>query len=124
MVVPHPMQIRIVEPTLLEWTVVEPESPEPHRWIGGLEHLERAIELNPKDELARRKLVVRLLSSVGTHELPRAYLGSPEHDLKALDAADEHLRYLSDESDRNSLAAQVAEERKTIKDYLRGDNLR
>ena len=119
MVVPHPMQIRIVEPTLLEWTMVEPGSSEPHRWIGGPEHLERAVELNPKDELARRKLVARLLSSVGTHELPRAYVGSPENDLKALDAADEHLRHVSDESDRNLLAAHVAEERKTIEDYLR-----
>lgn len=119
LVVPHPLQIRIVEPTLSEWTIVEPGSSEPHRWIGGREHLVQAIELNPNDELARRKLVIHILSHVGTHELPRTYVGSPQDDLKGLRDAEEHLQHLTDESVRNSLAAQVAEEIKLIEDYLR-----
>jgi hypothetical protein len=51
MLIPQPLAIRIVEPTLLEWAEVEQNSSEPHRWIGGLEHLERAIELDPTDLL-------------------------------------------------------------------------
>jgi hypothetical protein len=47
MLVPHPLHVRVVEPTLLEWTEVEPGCSEPHRCLGGYEHLKRAIELAP-----------------------------------------------------------------------------
>jgi hypothetical protein len=77
--VPHPLHVRVVEPTLLEWTEVEPGCSEPHRWLGGYEHLKRAIELAPDDELARRKLVVLILGRVGfaSYELPVGYLAPP-----------------------------------------------
>ena len=121
MLVPHPLHLRVVEPTLLEWTEVEPRCSEPHRWLGGYEHLKRGIELQPDDQLARRKLIVSILGGVGfaTHELPVGYIGVPDEGLASLSEAEALLEGLSDEGDRRDFAAQVAEKRAQIHEYLR-----
>jgi hypothetical protein len=122
MLVPHPLQVRVVEPTLLEWTVVEPECAEPHLWLGGHEHLKRAVELAPDDELAKRKLIILILGRVGfaSHELPVGYLGTANEDLAALSEAEMLLNGLSSNDDRTQLAAEIAEERRLIQSYMRG----
>lgn len=118
MLIPHPLQIRVVEPTLLEWTVVEPACSEPHRWLGGFEHLEKAIELDPADQIALREFVICLLSRVdyATHHLPVGYLGSA---LEVLQRAESLLAGISCESDRFAYVAEVAEQKALIHEYLR-----
>jgi hypothetical protein len=124
MLIPQPLAFRIVEPTLLEWTEVEPNCSEPHRWIGDLEHLERAIELDPTDQIALTKLVVVLLSGVdyATHELPYGYLGLPSEDLADLSKAEALLPRLANEDERAAFAADIAEERYAINEYLQKQN--
>ncbi|MGB8733190.1 MAG: hypothetical protein WCC99_18215 [Candidatus Sulfotelmatobacter sp.] len=121
MLVPHPLRLRIVEPTLLEWTVVEPECSEPHRWLGGYDHLRRAIELQPDDELARKKLVAYILGRVtfAAHELPTGYLGVAREDLATLMEAEGLLAGLSSGDERQKLAAEIVEHRAVIQEYLR-----
>jgi len=121
MLVPHPLHIRVIEPTLLEWTLVEQECYEPHLWLGGSEHLRRAIELAPDDELVKKKLIVLILSQVGfnTHELPDGYLGTVNEDLDALSEAERLLKGLSSYDDREKLVGDIADERRLIHDYLR-----
>jgi hypothetical protein len=121
MLIPHPLAIRIVEPTLLEWTEVEPSSSEPHRWIGGPEHLEKAIELDPMDQIALKKLVIVLLSQVGnnTHELPHGYLGSASQDLATLSRVETLLPRLANEDDRAAYAADIVEARHVIHEHVR-----
>jgi hypothetical protein len=120
MLLPYPLSRRIVEPTLLEWTVVEPSDSEPHRWIGGLEHLEQAIELDPGDSIALRELVILLLSQVSyeTQELPFGYLGSTSEGLAALSRAEALLPRLANEEDRAAYAADIADGRYAIQEYL------
>ena len=122
MLVPHPLYIRIVEPTLLEWMLIESECSEPHRWLGGEEHLRKAIELDPNDELARQKLIVFILGRVGfnSHELPAGYLGIAQDDLAALNEAEVLLQGLSNYDDRIELAAEIDEERRLIQEHLDG----
>jgi len=124
MLIPRPLAVRIVEPTLLEWAEVEPSSSEPHRWIGGLEHLEKAIELNPTDHIALKKLIIVLLSAVdyAAHELPYGYLGSVSEDLAALSKAEALLPRLANEDDRAAYAVDIAEQRYVIHEYLRKQN--
>jgi hypothetical protein len=119
--IPQPLQVRIVEPTLLEWTLVDPQCYEPHLWLGGFDHLRHAHELAPGNELVRKKLVVAILSRVGfsTHELPAGYLGIPTQDLADLAEAEGLLQGLSSSEDRVQLLAEIAEERTLIREYLR-----
>jgi len=121
MAVPHPLRLRIVEPTLVEWTAVEPKCPEPHRWLGGYEHLKSALELDETDEVARRKLVVCILGSVGysTHERPSGYVGNPQQDLASLVEAEGLLQGLPNEDERRQWASEIQEERVLIQQYLR-----
>jgi hypothetical protein len=119
MTVPHPLQLRVVEPTLVEWTAVDPKCSEPHRWLGGYEHLKSALEIDPRDELAIQKLIVLILGSVGTQELPDRYVGEPRLDLVALEEAEELLHGLSSDNERRQLAEAIQEERSLIRRYLR-----
>jgi len=119
MLAPHPLRRRVIEPTLAEWLQVEPASSEPHRWLGGYEHLKRAIELDPSDEIARRRFIGGILGQVNysTHELPSGYLGEPNGDLAALAEAEAALAGLSSD-DRGRAAAEFAEQRRLIEEYL------
>jgi hypothetical protein len=121
MLIPRSLQIRLVEPTLLEWTLVDPQCYEPHLWLGGYDHLRHAHELAPGNELVRKKLVAAILSRVGfsTHELPAGYLGVPTEDLAHLAEAEGLLQGLASNEDRVQLLAAIAEERNLIREYLR-----
>lgn len=121
MAVPHPLRVNVIEPTLLEWTVVEPDCSEPHRWLGGYEHLKSAIEADANDEIARRKLVALILGSVdySTHELPRGYIGEPSRDLAALEEAAELVSNLMDQSERQDISQEIEELRLRVLAYLR-----
>jgi hypothetical protein len=117
---PQRLQKRIIEPTLAEWLKVEPTCAEPHRWLGGYGHLKRAIELDPADDIARRRFISCILASVdyATHELPHGYIGDPGADLAVLLEAEAALPGLSSEDERRHSAAEIAEQRRLIEDYL------
>jgi hypothetical protein len=88
--------------------------------LGGYDHLKRAIELQPGDELARRKLVVSILGRVSsaTHELPTGYLGVALEDLAILSEAEGLSAGLSSGEERQKLAAEIVEQRALIQEYL------
>jgi hypothetical protein len=121
--IPHPLRARILEPTLLEWAEIEPENSEPHRWMGGYEHLKRAVDLQPDDEIARRELVLWILNRVAmnAHEIPAGYgyMGVPEEGLCSLAEADTLTSGLPSPEERAKTASEIAVERALIFEYLR-----
>lgn len=121
MLLPHPLKIRLVEPTLLEWTTVEPACSEPHRWLGGPEHLKQALQLDPEDELARRKLIIWTMGQVSAycHPIPKDYTGDFKDDLAALAEADELVPELPDGHHRDFFASQIRFDRARILEHLR-----
>jgi hypothetical protein len=117
MAIPHPLRLRIIEPTLSEWTAVDLRCSEPHRWIGGYEHLKLALDLDEGDHIARRKLIICLLT-VGTQELPDSYVGDPHQDLASLVEAEALLQGLPSEEERQQWFVTIQEERFLIQQYL------
>ena len=83
--------------------------------------MEKAIELDPEDQIALRGFIVCLLSQVdySTHHLPVGYLGSPMKDLDVLQRAENLLPGISNEDDRTAYAAEIAEQKGLIREYLR-----
>jgi len=119
MLIPHPLHVRLVEPTLLEWTLVQPLCSEPHLWLGGYDHVKQALELEPDNQLARRKLIIILWGQVDFKSYEFDHLGNIEKDLSTLRDVEELLKGLSNEEDRLSLAAALAEDRRVIEEHLR-----
>lgn len=119
MLVPHPLHVRIVEPTLLEWTVVEPNCSEPHLWLGGYDHVKRAFELEPDNQLARRKLIIFIWGRVDFESYEWGHLGNADKDLATLSEVEELLKGLSNEEDRLNLASDLAKDRTWIEEHWR-----
>lgn len=117
---PHQLSKRLLEPTLKEWVDAEPACSEPHRWLGGYEHLKQALQLDPSDQIARCKFIDFILGHVAysTHELPWGYLGIPWEDLQALNEVETELPKLIDTKFRTSTAAILAEQLGLIQKYL------
>ena len=94
----YPLQNRIVAKTLAERLERNPESGEPHRWVGWLRHLQQAFAIDTNGQIAGRKLIVGILSQVAhsTRELFRRYLGNPQKDRLALMQATSRLECVSE----------------------------
>ena len=121
LLMPYPLSKFMLEPTLAEWIEAEPEEAEPHRWLGSHEHLRRALELNPDDEIAIHRLAMMTLNGVAysTHELPYyGYLGDPQEDLLALEEIESHIERISDEEKKSNYRDLIIEEREIINNYL------
>jgi hypothetical protein len=116
--IPHPLQVRVVEPTLLEWMAIEPHRAEPHLWLGGYDHVKRAFELEPDSQLARRKLIILVWARVDFESYELGHLSNIEKDLATLSEVEGLLDGLSNEDDRLRLVADLAEDRRLIKEHL------
>ena len=89
---PQPLYARLVVPTAREWANSKPQEPRAHLWLGLLRcdnptlHVERALELDPALELARKTLVQWILADIdyNQHEMPSLYIHDPRADLEAL----------------------------------------
>ncbi|UWZ84761.1 hypothetical protein [Occallatibacter riparius] len=120
MLIPHPLQRRLIEPTLLEWTLADPASAEPHRWLGTRDDLEKAVAVDPLDQIAIRRLLRIILGGVdyAVHELPTGYLGNPDQDLIALERSEKLINRLIDPAEKQALLAEVEELRAAVLGFL------
>lgn len=85
------------------------------------DHVRRAFELEPDNQLARRRLIILVWGRVDfeAYELPVGYLGNVDKDLAILSEVEELLKGLSNEEDHLSLAADLSADRRLIEEHLR-----
>lgn len=123
LLIPYPLRVNFLEPTLAEWIVHEPESGEPHRWLGTLDHLDAAIRLDPTDEIARERMASHICGGVGNAlsylSCSKYYAGNPYEDLQALERVEALIEELSDAEMRAQYYVEMAELREGVRDYLR-----
>lgn len=104
---PQPLDEELVKPTLLEWCEKETEDSRPFRWYGRFygeeSYLFKALELKPKDDLAREAIIARWINRLyfSVHHLPEYYIGEPEDGLALSAKIVEHIGLLADEIERN-----------------------
>lgn len=79
----EPLQRGFVTPVIRAWREAEPRNPVPWRWGDDVDLIRRAVDLDPTDQIARRRLIRRLMGCVAhaAHELPAGYIGDPTSDL-------------------------------------------
>jgi hypothetical protein len=120
---PVPLRVRPVRPTVDEWVGREPGDPAGRRWRGaldggpgGLADLRAAVALDPAEQVARALLARRAARAVGfaVHELPVGYLGEPAEDLRLLDDASAAAAGLSDADERTGWAERLTDLRDLV----------
>lgn len=80
---PQPLSKQLVEPALISWCDTNPADSRPFRWYGryykSVEHLEKAITLNPADDHARSYLIEEWMTLIdfSLHHFPECFIGNP-----------------------------------------------
>ncbi len=117
---PQPLLVGFIEPTLAEWRSACPQDPEPFRWSKSIDDLAFALSLDPGCDYTRRKLVLRILGHVGyaAHELPAGYLGEAQDDLELLRFARQEASLLQDVDARAKYLDMIDRDELDIAEHL------
>lgn len=124
----QPLSDKLIKPTLEEWCEIEIIDNRPFRWFGKYyrseEHLFRAIELNPKDDLARETILNWWTYSIyySIHHLPEGYIGNPSEDLKLAEKIEEQISKLTDDSRKEYWTKELNEDLEIIENYVEWKN--
>ena len=109
---PYPLT-QYLESVLKAWVLDEPQNYIPHRWLGyitgDIEWYEKAMEINPKDDLSIYRVTLALIGDVEfqTHHLSESsFIGETQDSVEALDKAIE----LNDNIESEKLNAYITSE--------------
>jgi tetratricopeptide (TPR) repeat protein len=81
--------VELLKTTLLAWVADEPENPTPHKWLGyvagDISSYERALELDPNDEVCITRIAQAHLNNVDyqTHHLSESHFIGEYSDAQA-----------------------------------------
>lgn len=124
---PQPLTIELKK-ILLIWTEKEKMNSSPFRWLGKYfyeyEYINKALEINPKDDKARSHAINRLLNAINysTHHLPDYYIGNPKDDLHNAEIAKQHIEKLVDEQIKKYWAKELIDELALVHSYADWEN--
>jgi len=99
---PQPLSERLIKPTLEEWCLSETKNSDPFRWYGryyrSVEHINKALEIDPQDDKARQILLewgtYQLYFSV--HHLPEGFIGNLTENLELIETVREQINQLTE----------------------------
>ena len=106
--IPQPLDVKLVQPTLHEWVKENETDPSGYRWLGGQENWRKAITFDPEDKVSEKRLIKRLIYNVyfSTHHMPAGYIGDAKRDMEEitevevlisnLDSDEEKIAYLNE----------------------------
>jgi len=121
---PQPLSERLIKSALLEWCSFEAKDSNPFRWYGKYynsnEHLDKALEINPKDDEARTVYLNKITYFIynSTHHLPDYYIGDPYDDIKDSIIAQKHIDLLTDNELKDYWQKELDSEMILVKNYI------
>ena len=121
---PQPLSDRFVKPTLIVWCDLEKIDNNPFRWFGKYyqseEHLFKALDLNPADDLARQAILTRWTSRIyfSVHHLPDGYIGDPFEDIKLGEKIYQQIQLLTTEKLREYWTKEADEDLELVRNYI------
>nr|WP_315157621.1 hypothetical protein [uncultured Flavobacterium sp.] len=121
---PQPLSSKLVKPALIEWCETEKNDEKPFRWYGKYyrseEHLFKALEINPADDLARQTILnwwtEYLYQSV--HHLPEGYIGEPLEDIKLGERIKEQIQLLTTPQLKEYWMKELDEYLELVRNYI------
>lgn len=121
---PQPLSDKLVKPTLTAWCNNEKTDNRPFRWYGksyrSEEHLLKALEIDPTDDLARQTLLGRWTYNIyfSVHHLPEGYIGDSNEDLQLGEKIKEQISKLTTEELRKTWTNDLEEDLELVRNYI------
>jgi hypothetical protein len=121
---PQPLSEKLIKPTLLKWCEKEETDGNPFRWYGKYyrseEHLFKALEINPADDLARQTILSWWTYNIyySVHHLPEGYIGKPFDDIQLGEKIKEQIRLLTTAEQREHWTKELEEDLELVRNYI------
>jgi hypothetical protein len=121
---PQPLSEKLVKSTLTAWCDTEKIDSSPFRWFGKYyrseEHLFRALEINPADDLARQVILGWWTYNIyySVHHLPEGYIGEPFEDMKLGEKIKEQIQQLTILELREHWTKELEEDMELVRNYI------
>lgn len=127
---PQPLSEKLLKPTLTVWGELETNDNNPFRWFGiyykSETHLFKALEIEPKDDKARRTLIDWWSYNIyfSVHHLPNGYIGEPKTDIELGEKIKRQIDLLTDINLKTDLTNELEEDLELVRNYIEWTNSR
>lgn len=121
---PQPLSEKLIKPALAKWCENEKFDATPFRWYGKYyhseEHLLKALEINPEDDLARQTILGWWTYEIyyAVHHLPNYYIGEPSYDIKLAEKVRAQILLLTKSELREYWIKELEEDLELVKNYI------
>jgi len=121
---PQPLSEKLIKPTLQYWSKKEIKDERPFRWYGTYyrseDHLFKAIELNPEDDISRQQLLTWWTYDIyySIHHLPEVYIGEPDEDLKLAEKVKSQIDQLTDPDLKDKWRNELESDLRFVRNYI------
>lgn len=121
---PQPLNEMLIKPTLEEWCSFESKDNRPFRWYGRYyrseEHLFKALELDPFDDIARNTIISWWSYEIyySVHHLPDYYIGDPYESIILSDKINAQISLLGNNVLKTTLEKSLEEDLDLVRNYI------